>query len=262
MDPPAPEGVAVGEEPGVGGQPAAVGVGIQFGQPGPDPLGVEEVVPDPIEGVGDIDPAAVAADLDHLGAAAQGLVGGGRVGGAAGDAAEADRARLPRAGRVADVVLFELASAPAGDIQPAVIHRQVEVGDQGGTAPKGLRAGGSSSGSAGSAGMVMTLVAAQRSPSRCHRKMDPDRSSTEMTTPTRPQALAGSWAGRSSRTIWWASPRSTRWVRVRWLMLQKLRWWPKRRPSRSWGSRPCSIIEGVPHSEVMTVSWSRCHQPS
>ena len=43
-------------------------------------------------------------------------------------------------------------------------------------------------------------------------------------------------------------------------MLQKLRWWPNRRPSRSSGLRPFSIIEGVPHSEVMTVSWLRCHQ--
>ena len=35
---------------------------------------------------------------------------------------------------------------------------------------------------------------------------------------------------------------------------QKLRWWPKRRPSRSSGLRPCSNIEGVPHSLVITVS--------
>jgi selenium-binding protein 1 len=43
---------------------------------------------------------------------------------------------------------------------------------------------------------------------------------------------------------------------------QKLRWWPKRRPSRSSGLRPSSTMEGVAHSEVMTVSWLRCHQPS
>ena len=39
-----------------------------------------------------------------------------------------------------------------------------------------------------------------------------------MTTPTNPQALAGSWAGRTSNTSWWASPRSTRWVSLRWVM--------------------------------------------
>ena len=36
-----------------------------------------------------------------------------------------------------------------------------------------------------------------------------------MTTPTNPQVLAGSWAGRTSSTIWWASPRSIRWVSLR-----------------------------------------------
>ena len=108
----------------------------------------------------------------------------------------------------------------------------------------------------------MTLRAAQRSPSRCHSHTDPDRSSTLMTTPTNPHALAGSWAGRTSNTIWWASPRSMRWVSVRSDMLQKFRWWPNRRPSRSSGFRPFSNIEGVPHSEVIMVSWFRCHQPS
>src|SRR5215217_8627652 len=59
----------------------------------------------------------------------------------------------------------------------------------GGTAPKGLRAGGSRSGSAGSAGTVMTLRTAQRSPSRYQAQMDPDRSSTLITTPTNPPGL-------------------------------------------------------------------------
>ena len=132
----------------------------------------------------------------------------------------------------------------------------------GGTAPNGLRAGGSSSGSAGSAGMVMTLLATHRSPSFCHRKIDPERSSTLMTTPTNPQVLDGSWAGRSSSTIWCWSPRSIRWVSLRSDMLQKFRWCPKRRPSRSSGLRPFSNMDGVAHSEVMTVSWLRCHHTS
>ena len=59
----------------------------------------------------------------------------------------------------------------------------------GGTAPKGLSAGGRSSGSAGSAGMVMTLRTAHRSPSLCHIHTDPDRSSTLITTPTKPHVL-------------------------------------------------------------------------
>ena len=84
----------------------------------------------------------------------------------------------------------------------AVVHRQGDVGDQRRHRPDGLSAGGSRSGSAGSAGMVTTLVAAHRSPSRRQKKTDPDRSSTPMTTPTNPQGLEGSWAGRTSNTIW------------------------------------------------------------
>ena len=44
-----------------------------------------------------------------------------------------------------------------------------------------------------------------------------------MTTPTKPQALAGSWAGRTSNTIWWASPRSIRWISLRSDIDQKFR---------------------------------------
>ena len=46
----------------------------------------------------------------------------------------------------------------------------------GGTAPNGCSAGGRSAGSAGSAGIVMTLSAFHSSPSRCHRQTEADRS--------------------------------------------------------------------------------------
>src|ERR1700761_8276432 len=54
----------------------------------------------------------------------------------------------------------------------------------GGTALNGFRIGGKESSSAGSAGMVMTFSAFHVSPSRYHRKMAPDKSFVEMTTPT------------------------------------------------------------------------------
>jgi hypothetical protein len=132
----------------------------------------------------------------------------------------------------------------------------------GGTAPNGFNAGGRSSASAGSAGMVMTFSTAHRSPSRCHSHTDAERSSTLITTPTKPYVLVGSCAGRSSSTIWWASPRSTRWVSVRSDMLQKFKWCPNFRPSRSSGFNPPSIIDGEAHSDVITVSCRRCHHTS
>src|SRR5215472_19374352 len=65
----------------------------------------------------------------------------------------------------------------------------------GGAAPKGFSAGGRSSGLAGSAGTVMTLQAAQRSPSLYHSHTDADRSSTLITTPANPYDMVGSCAG-------------------------------------------------------------------
>src|SRR5271167_1960661 len=57
----------------------------------------------------------------------------------------------------------------------------------GGTAANGLRAGGRRFGSAGSAGMVMTFSAFHSCSSRNQRQTEPDRSSVEITTPTKPQ---------------------------------------------------------------------------
>src|SRR5690606_15186884 len=89
------EVVPVGEEPGVQGEAAAVGAGVQLGLPGADAVRVELVVPGAVEAVGDVDPLAVPADLDHLRAAGQRQVGAGRVRGAGGDPAEPDRPGLP-----------------------------------------------------------------------------------------------------------------------------------------------------------------------
>ena len=78
----------------------------------------------------------------------------------------------------------------------------------GGTAPKPCSSGGSCSAGAGSAGIVITLVAAHWPSSSCQSQIDADRSSTLTTTPTKPYFLVGSCAGRSSSTIWCSSPRS------------------------------------------------------
>src|SRR6185437_16539788 len=59
----------------------------------------------------------------------------------------------------------------------------------GGTAPNGCSAGGRASGSAGSAGTVMTLRTAQRSPSLYHSHTDAERSATLTTTPANPYVL-------------------------------------------------------------------------
>ena len=133
----------------------------------------------------------------------------------------------------------------------------------GGTAPNGFSAGGRSSGSAGSAGMVMTLRTAQRSPSRCHSHTDPDRSSTLMTTPDEAPGLG--------RVVRRAHLEDHLVLVAQVDPLGELALGHATRSSgggRTGGpagprdSRPFSTMDGVAHSEVMTVSWLRCHQPS
>src|SRR5205809_3846595 len=98
------------EEVRVDGQ-AAAGRRVKLRRPALDTLGVEDRVPGAVERVGQVDPAAVAADLDHLGSAVQGTVL--RVGALRDDAAQPHRAGQLRLEWVGDVVLLELAGAPA-----------------------------------------------------------------------------------------------------------------------------------------------------
>ena len=126
----------------------------------------------------------------------------------------------------------------------------------------GARAAGRPA-SAGSAGMEMTFWAAHLPSSPwCHSQIEADRSSTLTTTPTKPYSLVGSWAGRSSSAIWCSSPRSTVWMLVRVFMSQKCSRCPYLRPSSRSGTIPFSIIDGVPHSEVMATSSLMCHHTS
>src|SRR6202034_193560 len=69
----ATERVALHEEPLVERDPAA-GVRVYLGHPRADAVRVELLVPRPVQRVGEVDPGAVPADLDHLRATEQWLV--------------------------------------------------------------------------------------------------------------------------------------------------------------------------------------------
>ena len=142
VHPQAPELRAAREELLVEAQPAARGrIGVDLGQPAAHAVRVELVVPRPVQRVGQVDPLAVPADLDHLRAAGQPLARRRGVRDAAGDAAEPDRADLAGVRRIAHVVLLELAGAPAGDVEELVIHGQVDVADQRRHRPERLERG-------------------------------------------------------------------------------------------------------------------------
>ena len=96
----------------------------------------------------------------------------------------------------------------------------------------------------------MTFVAGKLAVLRCQSQIDADRSSTLTTTPTKPPLLR----------------RVVRGAQLEWHLVlvaqidaldvaacrpQKFSRWPNLRPSRSTGTMPSSIIDGVAHSEVI-----------
>src|SRR5262249_12603172 len=98
---------------------AGIRVGHDF-NPG-HAVRVELVVPRRVKRVRPINPLAITADLNHLGASGKRLAV--RMGRAAGDAAKVDRARELWFFWIGDVVLTHLAGSPAGDVQKPVVHR-------------------------------------------------------------------------------------------------------------------------------------------
>ena len=82
-------------------------------------------------------------------------------------------AGLARRARVGDVEALELAGAPARDVAATGRRRDSAMSViSGGTAPNGLSSSGSSSASAGSAGIVMTFSALTVPSSRAHPQPD------------------------------------------------------------------------------------------
>src|SRR5215208_2101593 len=132
----------------------------------------------------------------------------------------------------------------------------------GGTAPNGFSAGGSRSGSAGSAGISMTFSAFQVSFSRYQVQTDEERSFSESTVLTNPNVLLGSCDGRSSSTIWYSGPKSMVCRCRRARRSHTCSACPYLPASSRSGTTPFSIIVGVPHSLVIIMSWPRCHQKS
>src|SRR3954469_7820304 len=78
----------------------------------------------------------------------------------------------------------------------------------GGQALNPLSTGGSCSGSAGSAGLLIIFLAAHLSPSRNQAQIEDGRSLRLITQFTKPYPLVGSGGGRSPRTSWCSSPKS------------------------------------------------------
>src|SRR5882724_5749258 len=160
---------------------ATLGLRVKLYHPAVDAIWIELRIDRAVERVGEIDPSAIAADLDHLRSAVERPVLGARMRCSRDDTPDAHFARHFRLGWVGDVVLLHVACSPTGNIEKAIVHRQIDVGYLGGTNLNPFSTGGRRSGSAGSAGMSMILLTAHLSPSRCHIQIDDDKSLRLMT---------------------------------------------------------------------------------
>src|SRR6516225_3281486 len=106
---------------------AAIRAGIGHDLGARYPVGIKLIVPRRVERVCPVDPAAIAADLHHLGTTGIRLAAGMRR--APRNAADVNRPGKLWLSRVSDVVLTHLAGPPAGDIKEPIIHGEINVGD-------------------------------------------------------------------------------------------------------------------------------------
>src|SRR5215470_14242259 len=110
---------------------ATIGAGVELHHPALDAIRIELGIDGPIEGIGEVDPLTVTADLDHLWAAAERPVLGTGVRSLADDPTDPHLARELRVEGIGNVVLLQIAGAPAGDVEVAIIHGQIDIGDEG-----------------------------------------------------------------------------------------------------------------------------------
>src|SRR5918992_4433545 len=121
-------GIELDEEVGVYGE-TTLRVHVQLGDPAVEALRVELLVPGGIERVAEVHPAPVAAQFHHLRPPVQGT--GGRVRRLANDSPQMHGARVPGVERIGDIVLPHLSGTPTGDVEEAVVEREVDVGNHG-----------------------------------------------------------------------------------------------------------------------------------
>src|SRR6266540_4138938 len=104
--------------------------GVELDHPAVDALRIELRVDRAVERVGEINAPAVAADLHHLRSTIELAVLRTRVGRARHDPSNPHLSGELRVEWIRHVVLLQVAGAPARDVEEAVVHGQIDVGDQ------------------------------------------------------------------------------------------------------------------------------------
>ncbi len=91
-------------------------------------LGIKLIVPSAVERIGDVQPPAVQAELEHLRAA--GEFAAVNLPGLADQPADIDLPRSFGLNGSRDVVLPNVPLQPVGEIQESIVHRDDQIGDQ------------------------------------------------------------------------------------------------------------------------------------
>src|SRR5215470_4526324 len=102
---------------------ATAEIGVELHHPAVDAVRIELRIDGAVERVGEIDALAVAANLHHLRPTVEIAVLGAGMRRPRHNAADAYLTSELRIERIADIVLLQVARAPAGHIEELVVHR-------------------------------------------------------------------------------------------------------------------------------------------
>ena len=105
-------------------------IGIEFDHPTAHSIRIELLIPGVVEGVSEVNAPPIAAHLDHLWRTVQWHIWFLRVRRAAHDASQMHRTGEPGVERIGNIVASHLSRAPAGDVEKAVVEREIDVADQ------------------------------------------------------------------------------------------------------------------------------------
>ena len=108
---------------------AAFRVDIELRHPTSNARGIELLIPGRVERVGEVDAFSVAAHFDHLRPAAQRLLGFSRMRCLPDNSTNLHRAGLLGIEGIGNIILQHLSGPPAGDVEKAIIEREIDVGN-------------------------------------------------------------------------------------------------------------------------------------
>ena len=102
---------------------------IELGHPTSHARWIELFIPGRVERIGEVDAFSIAAYFDHLRPTLQRLLGSCRMRCLPHNSTDLHRAGLFGIERIGNIILQHLSGPPAGDVEKAIVEREIDVGD-------------------------------------------------------------------------------------------------------------------------------------